>query len=210
MRRAHISVSSFFFLRLTEVAASPPRFNVFTPETMESFLCQQLRRRKISASFSPHRNTATAASPLLQQVGPPAMARLRFDTGQDWLSHDICRVIIEMHYPKYTERKIEDLVHQATRVSEVIPMKINDMDMFARTRHLIMELLFDTTAKNDHVSCCDVLTDRRDIKHVLTDEMRKYLGPKSAKNTIIGHVSTRSLELSVINDECVDPPVAAG
>ena len=40
--------------------------------------------------------------------------------------------------------------------------------------------------------------------------MSKVLGPKSAKNTIIGHVYTRFLELSVIKDECVDPPVAAG
>ena len=126
-------------------------------------------------SFSPHRNTPTATSRLLQQVGPPAVAQLRFDTGQDWLSPDICQVIIETHYPKYTERKIEDLVHRATRVSGVIPMKINDMDMFAKTCRLIRELLFDTMAKNDHVSCCDILTDRRDIKHVLTDEMASTL-----------------------------------
>ena len=151
----------------------------------------------------------TATGRLLQQVGLPAMVQLCFNTGQDWISPDICRVIIERHYPKYTECKIEDLVHRATRVSGVIPMKINDMDMFAKTC-LIRELLFDTKAKYDHVSCCDVLTDRQDIKRVLTGEMSKYLGPKSAKNTIIGHVSTCFLELSVIKNECVDPPVAAG
>jgi len=138
------------------------------------------------------------------------MAQLRFETGHDWLSPDICRAIVETHYPKYTEPKVEDLVRRATRVSGIIPMKINDMDMFAKTRRLIRELLFDTKAKYDHVSCCDVLTDRQDIKRVLTGEMSKYLGPKSAKNTIIGHVYTRFLELSVIKNECVDPPVAAG
>ena len=94
------------------------------------------------------------------------MVQLCFDTGQDWLSPDICRVIVETHYPKYTERKVEGLVHRATRVSGIIPMKINDMDMFAKTRRLIRELLFDTKAKYDFVSFCDVLTDRRDIKHV--------------------------------------------